>query len=399
MGAACCVAAKDRSIVNGARGETLHRHVRSPSWSFRWENRGRVAGEEIPANWSIGGGNDQVEAKSSTTLETAFNSEEGSPLDSSRSLLWRKSPVSEGNAGALLRLPVSDQTVPQNLVEVKESTESSHVSQPSPVKLSTSAPSVSSILPPNSTPSRRRHLSRTSENKPPSFSIYEEASLSLPNESSRGSNGGSSDSWSIPIFSDLTPTRKERWSFDTENSSFGREKSSERSSGFSSMDLQTCGVCTKPLIERSLWGQKIISTNELAVVSVLTCGHVYHAECLEYTTPEVNKYDPPCPICTYGEKHAAYISEKAMKAEMDLKARKRSKKRVVDSDLQSKIACDHHKCVRGEEKGPKTSSRTSMKSSLGKPFLKRHFSFSSKASRSLGESQSARRKGFFLGKI
>ncbi|KAG8368207.1 hypothetical protein BUALT_Bualt15G0021200 [Buddleja alternifolia] len=429
MGAACCVAAKDRTITNGPPGESFQRQVRySPTWSFRWDNRGRVAGEETSTNWLHDGscGNDRMEVKSGTTVETAFASEEGSPLDSFRSLAWQKSPVSERNAG-ILRLPSSDQSISQNIVEEKESTESPPVTYPSPIKLSPSVPSVSSLstsplssqgrlLPPNSTPSRWHHRSpghrllrqvsdsRVPEYKSPTFSISEEGSLFLPpgwsNDSTRGSNGGSSDTWSIPGFSELMTTRRERWSFDSETSSLNRDKIT-RSSGRNSFDIQTCGVCTKLLTERSSWGwssQKIISTNELAVVSVLTCGHVYHAECLEYMTPEINKYDPSCPVCTFGEKRAAKMSEKALKAEMESKARKRSRKRVVDSDLSSEIVFDNHKSGGGEGKGPKMSSSSSMKNSLGKPFLRRHFSFGSKPSRSMSENQSSLKKGFFWAK-
>ncbi|PIM98900.1 hypothetical protein CDL12_28616 [Handroanthus impetiginosus] len=196
-------------------------------------------------------------------------------------------------------------------------------------------------------------------------------------------------------------TRRERWSFDSETSGFGRDKitrSSGRNSGSPSFDLQTCGICTKLLTERSSWGwsnQKIVSTNELNVVSVLTCGHVYHAECLEYMTPEIHKYDPPCPVCTYGEKRAVKMSEKALKAELDSKARKRSRKRVIDSDLSNEIMFDHHKSGGFEGRGPKMSSSSSMKSSTGKPFLRRHFSFGSKANKPLSEHQSPLRRAFF----
>lgn len=103
MGAACCVAAKDRTIVHGPSSDMLQRHVRnSPSWSFRWDNRGRVAGEETHSNWLHGRDvrNDQVEVKCSYTAETAFSLEEGSPLDSHRSR-WQKSPASYRNAGNL----------------------------------------------------------------------------------------------------------------------------------------------------------------------------------------------------------------------------------------------------------------------------------------------------------
>lgn len=108
MGSACCVAANDRTIVTGPSSETLQRHARySPSWSFRWDNRGRVAGEETQVNWlhDGGGGNGQVEVKSSSTVENVFASEEGISLSSLQSL-WRKSPLSGGNTG-ILRLPVS----------------------------------------------------------------------------------------------------------------------------------------------------------------------------------------------------------------------------------------------------------------------------------------------------
>ncbi|XP_011092820.1 uncharacterized protein LOC105172906 isoform X2 [Sesamum indicum] len=415
MGAVCCVAAKDKAIVNGSHSETLQRHVRySPSWSFRWDNRGRVAGEETPAYClrDGGGGHQRVEVKSGTMVETTFASHEGGPLDSFRSPSEQKSPISERNA---------DQAISQNLVEVKESTESPSVSHQSPVKLSSLAPSVSSISasprsshshlpPPNLTPSRwhhrspghqlLRHLSdiRIPEYKSPTFSISEEASLfAWGNESTRGSNG-SSDSWSIPVFSEHMTTRRERWSFDSENSGISRDKvtrSSGRKSRSTSDDLQTCGVCTKLLTERSSWSwssQKLISTNELAVVAVLTCGHAYHAECLEHMTPETDKYDPACPVCSSGEKRTA---EKALKAELDLKARKRSRKRVVDSDLSSDIVFDHHKQSGVEERSSKMGSSTSMKSSQGKPFLKRHFSFSLKPTRLLSENQSTQRKGFF----
>ncbi|KAL7156597.1 hypothetical protein ABFS83_02G020400 [Erythranthe nasuta] len=397
MGAACCIAAKDRTITNGSPVETLQRHSRnSPTWSFRWDNRGRVAEEETPANWLHNDGG----AKTGTSVETVFASEEGSPLDSFRSLAWHKSPVSERNGGVSMPQS-SDQAISQNIVEVKESRGSPTVSYPSPMKLSPSVPSVSStsasplssqshLLHPNSTPSRwhnhrsprHRLLRQVSDSriipeyKSPTFSICE------GNESStRGSNGGSSDSWSIP----LATTRRERWSFDSE--SFTR--SSELNFRSPSFELQTCGICTKLLIERS----KIMSANDLAVVSVLTCGHVYHGECLETMTPEIDKYDPACPICTFGEKRAVKMSEKVLKSELDSKARKKFRKRaVVDSDVSGDVR------YRKSGVDPKMCSSSSMKSSsssIGKPFLKRHFSFGSKTSRSFSDNQSTPRKGFF----
>ncbi|CAA2967574.1 43kDa postsynaptic [Olea europaea subsp. europaea] len=429
MGSACCVAARDRTITSQTPSEALQWRVRhSPSWSFLLDNRGRVAGEEMSTNILLneGGGNDRLDVKSATTAETAFASEEGSSLDSFRSLACRKSPVSDGNGGNL-RFPSSDPPVSRKTIELNEPAESAAVSSPSPVKLSPSAPSVSPVLtsplsshshmlPPKSTPSRwsphspgqqlLRQVSDSpiTEYKSRTFSISEEASsFVLPTwgyESTKGSNGGSSDGWSIPPFSELMMNRKERWSFDSENSGFSRDKitrSAGRNSGSPSFDLQSCGVCAKLLTERSLLGsQKIIATNELGVVAVLTCGHAYHAECLEYMTPEINKYDPACPVCTFGEKQTMKMSEKAIKAELDSKARKRSRNRVVDSD--DLILFDHHKCHEIQGSGPKMSSSSSMKSSSGMPFLRRHFSFGTKGHKSLSDNYSTRRKGFFWSK-
>ncbi|CAN4107516.1 unnamed protein product [Withania somnifera] len=417
MGSACCVAARDRAVINGSTSETLQSNVRySPSWSFRCDTRGRVAGEETSVNWSSDGvgGNDRLEFKSGTTVETLYASDEGSPLGSFRSLALQKSPASDCNI-VNSTLPLSDPSIVRNSTEVKESFESSAVPYPSPVKLSPSVSSLSTsplstksqLLHTNSTPlpqyssghqlGRRVSDSHIPGIKSPTFSISEESpSFILPgwsNESTRGSNGGSSDGWSVPAFSDmLANPRRDRWSFDSESMGFHRDKvsrASGRSSGSPSIDLQTCGICTKLLTERCSW-----SSNELAVVSVLICGHVFHAECLESMTPEINKYDPACPVCTFGEKQALKMSEKAMKNQMDLKARKRFRNRVVDSDFSGTLAQFDRQKSSGHGRRCLKSSSSSMKSSSGKPFLLRHFSFGSKGTKSFSESPT-RKKGFF----
>ncbi|CAI9786373.1 unnamed protein product [Fraxinus pennsylvanica] len=426
MGSACCVAARDRTITNRSASEVLQRNVRySPSWSCRWDNRGRVSVEETSVNRLLdeGVGKHRLDVKSGTTIETAFASEDGSSLDSFRSTAWQKSPITDGNAG-ISRLPSSDSSAAQNLREVKESAEFRVVSYPSPVKLSSSAPSVSSLSTsplsshshlrhPNPTPSRCHHLSpghqllrqvsdsRIPVYKSPTLSISdEESSYVLPalcNDSTRGSNRESSDSWPIPAFSELMATRRERWSFDSELSGSNRDKitkSNGRNSASLSFDLRTCGVCGKPLTQRSS-----LFSQELAAVAVLVCGHVYHAECLENMTLEADKYDPGCPVCIFGEKRALKMSGKALRAEMDLKIRKRSRHRVVNSDLSGDLVrFDNQKNIRLEGRGAKLSSSSSMKSSLGMPFLKRHFSFGSKGSISLAENHSSRRRGFFWAK-
>lgn len=432
MGSACCVAARDKTITNRANSENLHRNIRySPTWSFRWDNRVGVAGEDTSVSWLSDGvsRNDGSEVK----FESACVSEEGSPLEHFRRHTTQKSLVSEGTAGSV-RTPASDQSISRNismdasLEQTKESTESPTVSYPSPAKLSVSVPSTSSLsasplssqyhLPPaSSTPLRwprcspRHQLlrqvsdSRIPGNKSPSNHSVSEDRARLPswsNESARGSRGGSSDSWSMHAFSELMATsNRERWSFDSESFGFNREKitrSSSRISASPTVDLQTCGICSKLLTEKSLWsGQKFIASNELSVIAVLTCGHTYHAECLEHMTPDINKYDPACPVCTFGEKQIHKLSEKALKAEMDLKARnRRSRNRVLDLDSDSAVF-DRLKGSGHQGKGPKMASSSSMRVSLGKPFLRR-LSFGSKSARALSENHSTRKKGFFWAK-
>ncbi|KAK8568081.1 hypothetical protein V6N13_106022 [Hibiscus sabdariffa] len=342
MGAACCVASRDKTIVNGSGSEVLHRNIRySPTWSFRWDNRGRVAGEDTSISWF----SDAVSRTDGSEIkyESACASEDGISSESFQSRTWQKSPISEGTAGHV-RTPASDQSISRN-ISVDVNLEQAKESVESP---------MSHVHPTSSTISKwplrspGHHLLRqVSDNRilglksPNRYSVGEERLImpSWSNGSTGGSRGGSSDGWSMHAFPELPTSRRERWSFDNDTWGFHRErisKSSGWTSASPSVDPQTCGVCSKLLSEKSLWStQKIIISNDLSVVAVLTCGHVYHAECLENMTSEIDKYDPACPICTLGEKKTHKLSEKAFKAEMDVKAKisKKSRSRVVDSDM------------------------------------------------------------------
>ncbi|KAK1439875.1 hypothetical protein QVD17_05699 [Tagetes erecta] len=369
MGSVCCVAARDRTITDRSSNDVISRNDRySPSWSFRWDNRGRVAGEESSVN-------DRLDSKSHTTVETAYATE-GSPLESSRSLTWQKSPLSEE-----IGLPQLDMLNSKNLHEVKDSggTQTPVALELSPTKILTPTHSVSSLstsplsssqsqlMPMSSlTPSRwarrspgHHHLlrqvsdSRIRGMMSPNFSISEDGSPfmhhpGLSNKSNFGSHGGSSDGWS----------NRDRWSFDSEAMSFSRDRisrSSVRVSSSPTVEIVTCGICTKLLTERSSWSShKIMATNGLPVVSVLICGHVYHAECLENMTPEINKYDPACPVCTLGEKKVFKLS-----GEMDFKGKigKKLSRRVVDG--RNSAILDQFTSGRG----PTMGSSSSMKSS------------------------------------
>lgn len=342
-----------------------------------------------------------------------------------------KSPLHEG-VDVNLMTPRSDLSTASNVyTEVKNLAESLEIEDSAAQNLSFSLPSALSTpsvdnlptcthpLLPNSTPSRwARHspghqlLRQVSDSrillpKSPNNNSISEGRPSFvlstcSNDLATGSHCGSSDGWSIRTFSELVASsQRERWSFDSEYFGSGRGKISGSSSRFSnspSVELHCCGACSKLLTEGSSWSsQKLLIGNEVPVASVLVCGHAYHAECLETMTAEADRYDPPCPICAVGQKEVSKMSRKASRIEAELKAKnyKISKNRVVDSYLDGDF--DVFDRQKSEHKGklPKMEPSSSTRSSFAKPFLRRHFSIGSKWNRSLSESDSARKKGFW----
>ncbi|KAL2346301.1 hypothetical protein Fmac_000301 [Flemingia macrophylla] len=427
MGSACCVAAKDHTSPSITGGERLHRNaVCSPSWSFQWDSQGRVAGETEDHSFHTYlrvSRNVSMELKGSLSSERGNLSDGGSTLENSVTPMSHKSPVREHlvtNQMILssdLSMSSTCSAAVKNLIESPEIAESPMPNRSIPSVFST--PGTHSMAnhkyhnPSNSMPSRWAHrspghplLRQISDSqilglKSPDTSISEGPSLVLSNfsnEMATGSQCGSSDGWSMRTFSEMVASsQKERWSFDSEYSGSGHHKVSGTSSRFSyspSMDLQSCGACSKPLTQRSSWGsQKFIASSDLPVISVLVCGHVYHAECLETMTPEADCYDPACPVCMVGEKHLSKLSKKDLRMESETKTRnyKISRNRVVDSYLDGGLdVFDRLKDVVSKME-PSSSTR----SSFGKPFLRRHFSLGSKWSRSQLENDSARKKGFW----
>lgn len=110
MGSVCCVAARDKTTTIGNSTDIVHRNMRhSPTWSFRWDNRGRVAGEETSITWFSDGiaGSDGPNIKH----EPTYASDEGSPLDGFPRSTWQKSPVSEGTTAGHARTSVSGKSL------------------------------------------------------------------------------------------------------------------------------------------------------------------------------------------------------------------------------------------------------------------------------------------------
>ncbi|KAL0723423.1 hypothetical protein Bca4012_038022 [Brassica carinata] len=63
-----------------------------------------------------------------------------------------------------------------------------------------------------------------------------------------------------------------------------------------------CGLCNRYISQKSPCGSRsIIRNRDMPVTGVLPCQHVFHAECLDQSTPKAHRSDPPCPVCTKQE--------------------------------------------------------------------------------------------------
>ncbi|GMP81441.1 hypothetical protein CsSME_00036152 [Camellia sinensis var. sinensis] len=113
MGSVCCVARKDRTLTNGTSGEILHRNaIYSPSWSFRWDNRRRVAGEIENISYAPSHGistNSSMEIKGELIFDRGNLSGRGSPLGNFGTPTSQKSPVHEGLVATTITSSASEE--------------------------------------------------------------------------------------------------------------------------------------------------------------------------------------------------------------------------------------------------------------------------------------------------
>ncbi|KAJ4914036.1 RING/U-box superfamily protein [Raphanus sativus] len=407
MGNACCVAARDKMVLLVPNSETDERRRRhSPTWSFRWDNnRGRVAGEVSSSSLTcfsdaLTRNNDASQLK----FESPFLSSQPSPFDS-----FQTQTSSQKSPAADLSFPNNSSM--HTLFQQKEndSTQPVAPSYPSPSQTSSFPASPlspqSHFHPASSSSLKLTQRPRISE-QVTDTQIYGMNSLSRSSatEERQGtplrydsSQSGPSECWSLQPFSEVMSSS--RTNDPNDCFALDPDKIDHHGNRISNQHQRTCGACSRPLSEKSLWSsQKIFMTNELSVSAILACGHVYHGECLEQMTSEIDKFDPPCPICTLGEKKTAKLSEKALKVEMDLKARynKRLRNRVRDSgfDCDDFVMYDHrHMAAAAADKSPELVSSSSVKGYSSKPFLARHFSFGSRGNSK--ENLAFKKKGFF----
>ncbi|XP_077213459.1 RING/U-box superfamily protein [Tasmannia lanceolata] len=130
-----------------------------------------------------------------------------------------------------------------------------------------------------------------------------------PNENSiLHSDTKSTELHSISGFTDLSATPRREGFRGSSSSSVDFTDVSEHftpeSLGFSNNPSEgtKCGLCERFLSHRSPWSsRRIVRSGDMPITGVLSCRHVYHAECLDQITPKTQKHDPPCPLCTKSE--------------------------------------------------------------------------------------------------
>ncbi|KAK1261189.1 hypothetical protein QJS04_geneDACA019457 [Acorus gramineus] len=163
-----------------------------------------------------------------------------------------------------------------------------------------------------------------------SFTSTHNKSISISNHESLSASPESGD----------TPHREAfRWS--SGSSSIDSTDVSEQLDSeppYNLSEAPKCGLCKRFLSHKSPWStRRIVQSGDMPITGVLQCCHVYHAECLERTTPKSQKHDPPCPIC-----------ERFMEDDIVLKPRVVCKaKHVGLSRLRSPVCGQVGDCMEG----------------------------------------------------
>lgn len=76
-----------------------------------------------------------------------------------------------------------------------------------------------------------------------------------------------------------------------------------------SMRFLKCGLCERFLRQKSPWtSNRIVRNTDMPVAAVLPCRHVFHADCLEESTPKTELHEPPCPLCTRTADDEGHVS-------------------------------------------------------------------------------------------
>ncbi|KAJ4769192.1 RING/U-box superfamily protein [Rhynchospora pubera] len=377
MGASCCKVSKDKSLASGAQMESFRNVRHSPQWGFRWDNRTHI--EDImdtpsPASQPDIADFNGSEMKRMPTPDRSVPSSDSSPSgqdkasrsSTSNSYHEELSASSKKNTTQPCKptlpstLSSSGKTRSQKFAKTSSGKSPLSRNKSSSGSVSSDVTSTSTRSPSASKSRSLPYDTASTSSKSPLFQISRQQSGN--SQSHPASFDHDTNHWTFHTFTELVASsQKEKTSFGSEKFNFIRADSRRSNSEASQTSMgPICNICMKPLKERSPHGmQKLYSTNELAAAAVLDCGHVFHADCLEKLTSDVDRYDPECPRCACGDKD---LNKLIWNLEYDNKVNKTSKKHV--DKLKSRSA----------------------KVSFGKPpFLKRH----------LSEGETSRKKGLF----
>ncbi|KAI4339897.1 hypothetical protein MLD38_024782 [Melastoma candidum] len=277
MGLACCVAAKGTTLPSQTSTEAINRVViYSPSWSFRWDNRRRVAGEiDDPYDPPEGNtGHPPVPTKESLLQGRGYVSDGRSQVANEGTPISQRSPIHDvigvrsltlssdlsctsNNSAELKSVPSPESTVP------KKSFASTLSSFPKP-RAETLSLHIDSFPPnPASSLGQRSPVhqlpgdseGRTPEMKSPCSNSISEGRPSFvfspcSNGFSTGSQGDFSDGWSMRTFSELVASSKREREAELKSRSHKIFKM-QAVNGFFSGELKSFGYGKVPRSEAS----------------------------------------------------------------------------------------------------------------------------------------------------
>lgn len=86
-----------------------------------------------------------------------------------------------------------------------------------------------------------------------------------------------------------------------------------------------CSLCGRPLWQKSPWtSHHSFRNGDMPAAGVLPCGHIFHAECLEETTPRALIRDPPCPLCLNPAGPEGFLFSQPLEAALRCARRRRA---------------------------------------------------------------------------
>lgn len=148
-----------------------------------------------------------------------------------------------------------------------------------------------------------------------------------------------------------------------------------------SADDQKCSLCGRLLWQKSPWSShRIVRSGDMPVAGVLSCSHVFHAECLEQTTPNSQIHDPPCPLCSKAADQAEASSAVSEPLRMALRSACRNQGVNSADDASGNHGSEPSEQIESGLRRNRSllMSRRSGNSAI-KNQIKKHFSFKGKS--------------------